>query len=209
ISEVIDEEEGATDQQNLIPDQQSFGSVSTLALPSPALSSIGAASEKMREKKGSWVWRWAEKRTDVAGNIRVYCLVPGCLQKKGWVWIGSSTSNIRNHLIGDHHLNGFVQKDGVYTGQTGSIESVLANKGKRSSAHFSTDVLERHICKILVRHKLPYTFVQSPLLKELLDLAHAAPSTDALKLPSDDTISKRMSKQHEEYEELLRGKLAT
>ncbi|KAF9176691.1 hypothetical protein BGZ50_009837, partial [Haplosporangium sp. Z 11] len=66
-SEVVDGED-ATDQRNLVPDQQSFGSVSTLALPSPALSSIGASAEKMKEKKGSWVWRWAEKRTNAARN---------------------------------------------------------------------------------------------------------------------------------------------
>ncbi|KAG0287571.1 hypothetical protein BGZ97_007060, partial [Linnemannia gamsii] len=87
----------------------------------------------------------------------------------------------------EHKLHEHSEKDGV---QTGSIESAFSNQEKRSLAHFSTDALERQVCKILVRHKLPYTFVQSSLLQELLELAHAAPSKEDLKLPSNDTIAK-------------------
>ncbi|KAI8600214.1 hypothetical protein EDD21DRAFT_139469 [Dissophora ornata] len=189
-SGIMDEEDDAADGQSIIAEQQSLGSVSTLDLPSPALSSGGAEKKSYKKagREGSWVWRWAEKRSDAAGIVRVYCLVPSCSQKKGWAWIGSSTSNIRNHLMGDHKLNEHVQKDGAYTNRTESIQIAIANQGKRSSAHFSMDALERHVCKILVRHRLPYTFVQSPLLKELL---HLAPMDD-LKLPSKYTITRKV-----------------
>jgi len=143
-------------------------------------------------EKGSWVWRWAEKRTDAAGNVRVHCLVPRCPQKKGWAWIGSSTTNIRNHLRTDHKLDSETRNDGTNPSLKGPIVTAISNHGKRSSAHFSTDALEQQVCKILVRHKLPYTFAQSPLLTELLEIAHGAPSRDDLKLPSNDTISRRV-----------------
>jgi hypothetical protein len=187
----MDEDDDAADQESIFADQQSLCTVSTFDLPSPALSSQG--TEKKIEKKidkGSWVWKWAEKRTDEVGNVRVHCLVNRCPQKKGWAMIGSSTSNIRNHLVKDHKLNSQSAKDG--SSRTGSIENAIANQGKRSSAHFSKDELERQVCKILVRHKLPYTFVQSPLLQELLDLAHSAPNAEDLKLPSNDTITRRV-----------------
>lgn len=92
--------------------------------------------------------------------------------------------------MGDHKLSPDV-------GRTGSIEHALANNGKRSSSHFTKDTFERHICKVLIRHKLPYTFVQSPLLKELLELAHAAPSIEDLQLPSNDTITRRVRQLYE------------
>ncbi|KAH7043064.1 hypothetical protein BKA57DRAFT_508433 [Linnemannia elongata] len=63
--------------------------------------------------------------------------------------------------------------------------------------------------KVLVHQKLPYTFVQSPLLKELLELAHAAPSIEDRQFPSNDTIASRVSKLHAEYEGLIRDDLAT
>ena len=106
--------------------------------------------------------------------------------------VGSSTSNVRNHLMSDHKLSKDIQKDGVYTGQTGSIKSAILNQGKRPSVHFTTDELERHVCKILVRHKLRYTLAESPILIELLHLAHAAPSINDLKLPSNDIITTRV-----------------
>jgi len=177
-------------------DQHSLRSVSTFDLPSPALSSKDAENKRDKKKdqktdKMSWVWRHAEKRADAAGDTRIYCLVARCTQKKGWAWMRGSTSNIRNHLMSEHKLN--EKSDGIHIGQSGSIESAFASHGKRSSAHFSTDALERQVCKILVRHKLPYTFVQSSLVQELLELAHAAPSMEDLKLSSNDTISRRVS----------------
>ncbi|KAF9342315.1 hypothetical protein BGX26_007806, partial [Mortierella sp. AD094] len=170
-------------------DQHSLRSVSTFDLPSPALSlNDGKKTQNTKSDKTSWVWRWAEKRDDANGNTRIYCLVPRCTQKKGWALMRGSTTNIKHHLTIDHKLHEHSEKDGA---QTGSIESIFANQGKRSSAHFSTDALERQVCKILVRHKLPYTFVQSSLVQELLDLAHAAPSIEDLKLPSNDAIARR------------------
>lgn len=173
-------------------DQQSLQSVSTFDLPSPALTSIGAEKTTEKRKEPSWVWLWAEKRVDAAGNARAYCLVPRCPQKKGWALPRGSTSNIVNHLRFTHRLS--EKSEGYQTGQSGSLENAFANQGKRSSAHFSADVLERQVCKILVRHKLPYTFVQSTLVQELLKIAHSAPSMKDLELPSNDTITKRVSR---------------
>jgi len=117
--------------------------------------------------------------------------VPRCAQKKGWVSQRSSTSNIRTHLITDHKLH--QKSHGIQSFRSGGIEDALTTQGKRSSAHFSTDALERQVCKILVRHKLPYTFAEWPLIQELLELAQSAPSSDALKLPSNDTIARRVT----------------
>ncbi|KAF9427132.1 hypothetical protein BGZ76_002465 [Entomortierella beljakovae] len=50
----------------------------------------------------------------------------------------------------------------------------------------------QHVCKILVYHKLPYTFVQLPLIQELLEIAHSAPSNDDFKLPFNDTIVRKV-----------------
>ena len=82
------------------------------------------------------------KQVDDAGNTRVYCLFPGCTQKTGWVSIKGSISNIRNHLMIEHHLNTLTQKDDAYIGPTGCNESVSTNQGKRFSAHFSVDTFE-------------------------------------------------------------------
>ena len=176
-------------------DQHSLRSVSTFDLPSPALSSRDTEKPEKKTDKTSWVWQWAEKRVDAAGKTRIYCLVPRCTQKKGWVLIRGSTSNISHHLKTDHKLS--EKDDGPQASQPGSIENALTIQGKRSSAHFSKDTLERHVCKILVRHKLPYTFVQWSLIQELLELAHSAPSKEDLKLPSNDTISRRVSELHQ------------
>lgn len=163
-------------------------SISTLDLPSPAITSKDP--EKTPEKK-SWVWRWAKKQEDADGVSRIYCTVPRCTQKKGWKFVRGSTSNIRTHLISDHKLND--KGKGVDAGQPGSIENAFTAQGKRSSAHFSTDLFEQQVCKVMVHHKLPYTFVQSGLLQDLLVIAHSAPSKEDLKLPSKDTISRRVS----------------
>jgi len=93
--------------------------------------------------------------------------------------------------MSDHKLN--EKSKGLRTGQSGSIENALAAKRKRSSANFPIDALERQVYHILVRHKLPYTFVQSSLVQELLEIVHSAPSKENLKLPSNDTISGRVN----------------
>ena len=151
-------------------------------------------SIRQLRKSSSWVWRWATKRSDTAGNVRVYCSVLGCSQKKGWAYVESSTTNIRKHLSGDHKLTEHHQKDGTSTAisRAGSIETALANLGKRNVSHYSTEALERQVCKVLVHHKLPYTIVESPALMELLHIAQAAPSADDIKLPSNDTITRRV-----------------
>jgi hypothetical protein len=187
----VEEVHDAADDDCISMDQRSFRSVSTFDLPSPALSSRDADKADKKTDKMSWVWQFAEKRDDPAGGTRIYCLVPRCTQKKGWASMRGSTTNIRNHLRTDHKLN--EKSQAVRTGQPGPIEDALATQGKRSSAHFSTDALERQVCKILVRHKLPYSFVQSSLVQELLEIAHSAPSMEDLKLPSNDTISRRVS----------------
>ncbi|KAI1285863.1 hypothetical protein EDD11_000654, partial [Mortierella claussenii] len=190
-----DEEEVAI-QQTIVADEQSLPSVSTFDLPSPALSSTGAvragrkkAEKEPRDKEGSWVWRWAEKRT-TNGETKAFCAVKGCRQKTGYAFAGSSTTNLIKHLSKVHGLSQDNQNDGSFSGRA-SIGDALTNQGKRSSAHFSTEELEQKLCKVLVRHKLPYTFVQSSALQELLHLAHAAPSMNDLKLPSNDTITRR------------------
>ncbi|KAG0337368.1 hypothetical protein BG005_004083, partial [Podila minutissima] len=58
-------------------------------------------------------------------------------------------------------------------------------------AHFTKDAFKWQVCKMLVLHKLPYTFVKSPTLQSLLHLAHAAPSTDDIKLPGKDKVTKK------------------
>ncbi|KAG0195114.1 hypothetical protein BGX28_002258 [Mortierella sp. GBA30] len=105
------------------------------------------------DKEGRWVWRWSEKLTDDDGNTKIQCLVKGCTQKKGYALITSSASNIKNHLLGDHKLSEANTKDSACNTQSGPLESDFSKQGKRSSAHFSTEALERHVCKILVRHK--------------------------------------------------------
>ena len=146
ISEQQEEVHDAADDDAISMDQQSFRSVSTFDLPSPALSLRDAE----KAEKMSWVWQWAEKRVDAAGGTRIYCLVPRCTQKKGWASMRGSTDNIRNHLQSDHKLN--EQSKAVDTGQQGQpgpIENVLATQGKRTSSHFSTDALERQVYKYL------------------------------------------------------------
>ncbi|KAF9137261.1 hypothetical protein BGX20_007910, partial [Mortierella sp. AD010] len=99
------------------------------------------------------------------------------------------TTNIRNHLMSVHKFD----ENGVpiASSTSGSLEEAFSNQGKRTSAHFTTEAFEHQVCKILIKHKLPYTFVQSSLVQELLQLAHAAPSKDLLTLPSNDTITRR------------------
>jgi len=161
--------------------------------PDDAESNMGTDTDKSRkEKEGSWVWRWAEKRTATDNSKWIHCQLKGC--KKKYVLVTSSTSNIAKHLKNDHKLNESSAKDGTNSSQPGSIESALSNHGKRSAAHFSVDAFEEQVCKMLILHKLPFTLVQSAMLKELLELAHAAPSLDVLKLPSNKTIARRVSK---------------
>ncbi|KAG9319044.1 hypothetical protein KVV02_000129, partial [Mortierella alpina] len=174
-------------------DQQSLHSVSTFDLPSPALSSSGptrksgSKGKNKADKEGSWVWRWAEKRTDSSGQVRIFCIVKGCTQRNGYVLVGSSTSNIRNHLMHDHKLNEAVPLGNMQ----GPLESALSNLRKRNATEFSKEVLERAFCKVLVAHRLAYTFVESPSLLELLRIAQAAPTPEDIVLPSNDTIARR------------------
>ncbi|KAF9339576.1 hypothetical protein BGX26_009266, partial [Mortierella sp. AD094] len=65
-SGLLNEEEDDAEQQSVTPYQQSLGSVSTLDLPSPALSAKDEEKSNKKMGKGSWVWRWAKKRTDAA-----------------------------------------------------------------------------------------------------------------------------------------------
>lgn len=82
----MDDKDDTADQQSIPADQQSLGSVSTFDLPSPALSlksAVKKASQKPEKTdKGNWVWHWAEKQSDTSGNVRVYCKIPCCLQKR-------------------------------------------------------------------------------------------------------------------------------
>ncbi|KAF9081767.1 hypothetical protein BGX27_004778, partial [Mortierella sp. AM989] len=177
-------------------DQHSVISVSTCELPSPALSARNSEmvsatqtiTEKVSEK--SWIWRWADKVTDGNGINRVYCKVKPCSKKKGWALVNSSTSNIIRHLKTEHKLDENTTSVNL-KGQAGSIEGAFATQGKRSRAHFTSDELERQVCKMLVRNQLPFTLGGSTDLQRLLELAHAAPSIEDLKLPSNDTLSRR------------------
>jgi len=117
-------------------------------------------------------------------------MVKGCTQRKGYAWIKSSTTNIRNHLIHDHKLNEKTPAEGSRL--TGALEAALTNLGKRTAAQFSKQEFERQFCKVLVRHQLPYTLVESQELLELLKMAQSAASQDDIQLPSNDTIAKRV-----------------
>ncbi|KAF9113207.1 hypothetical protein BGX30_007003, partial [Mortierella sp. GBA39] len=97
--------------------------------------------------------------------------------------------------------------NGIFAGAAGTIANAFAIQGKRTRDEFSKDELERQVCKILVHHKLPYTFGESKFLSDLLRLAHAAPSVDDLKIPSNDTFARRMAKQHYEYDAQIRKEL--
>lgn len=172
--------------------------MSTFDLPSPALSSRGATRQSegkpnKADKEGSWVWRWAEKRPDASGNTRIFCSVKGCSQRKGYALLKSSTSNIRNHLISDHKINATTPQEGSRL--SGPLQSGFTNLGKRNSVQFSTDILQRQFCKVLVRHKLPYTLAESPHMLRLLKIAAAAPSPEEVKLCSNSTITRRVCGQ--------------
>jgi len=145
------------------------------------------------DKEGSWVWRWAEKRTDINNDTRIFCLYKNCNQKKGYAIVGSSTTSIMSHLKNGHNLSSTTKKDQSNYSKAGSIEDALANQGKRSSAHFTAELFSEQICKVVVRHKLPFTFPESTLFKELLLLAQSAPSADDIKLPSNDTVARNVS----------------
>ncbi|KAF8946685.1 hypothetical protein BGZ46_005742, partial [Entomortierella lignicola] len=189
-------EEEIIDQQHDY-DHRSLQSVSTCELPSPALSArsheMASGAETITEnvsEKSSWIWRWATKVPVGKNAYRVYCNVSPCSKKKGWALINSSTTNIIRHLKTDHKLD--ENSCSVNSrGQAGSIESAFNMQGKRPRAHFSSDELERQVCKMLVCHQLPYTLGESAILQKLLELAHAAPSIEDLKLPSNDTLSRR------------------
>jgi len=188
FNEIISMDHNQHSDQIQNSDQNSIPSISTFELPSPAFTS--STVDKKIEKQ-SWVWQWARKEKDDTGNIRVYCTVPRCTNRKGWAMVSSSTSNIRRHLINDHKLN----ENGTGLGnlQVRSIEEAFNNQGKRTSAHFSKELLEQQVCKVLVRHKLPFLIVESPHMQELLEIARLAPTMDDLKLPSKDTISRRVT----------------
>lgn len=166
--------------------------MSTFDLPSPALSSTGALTKSKKDKADkqlSWVWRWAQKRTDSSGTVRVYCMVKRCTQKNGYACHNSSTTNIRNHLINDHKLNANVQQEGSRL--AGPLESSF-NLGKRSAEQFTACAFERQFCKVLIRNQLAYSTVECPEILQLLKMAHSAPSQDDIRLPSNDTIARRV-----------------
>ena len=142
FNEIISMDHNQHSDQIQNSDQNSIPSISTFELPSPAFTS--STVDKKIEKQ-SWVWQWARKEKDDTGNIRVYCTVPRCTNRKGWAMVSSSTSNIRRHLINDHKLN----ENGTGLGnlQVRSIEEAFNNQGKRTSAHFSKNFLNNRSVK--------------------------------------------------------------
>lgn len=169
-----------------------------MVLPSPAVSTINSSSEKGKTRstdetpsgnaRSSWIWQWIEIRKSPQGEERMYCKIKKCPQKEGWTMKGNSRSGPKKHLENVHKLS---ERDSVTTSQTpsGPLQRAFAKHGQTS---FSPEKWRHALCELQVHNKLPYTFFESPYLKNLIHLAHAAPSQDHLMLPSDDAMRKQV-----------------
>ncbi|KAG9319036.1 hypothetical protein KVV02_006986, partial [Mortierella alpina] len=124
-----------------------------------------------------------------------------CSQKAGYAYLNSSTTTIMNHLRKAHNIgeNSPMNRSRL----SGPIDSAFENSRKRSAEQFTSQALDRQFCKVLIRNQMPYNTVECPEMLKLLKVAQSAPSQDAIKLPSNDTIARRVSNWYKESERLI------
>lgn len=143
-----------------------------------------------KDTKSSWIWNWIEARTPPqGGEMRMYCTVKHCRQKEGWTMKGNSRSGPRKHLMFVHKLTENDKNDGTFHTPTGPLQRAFANHGQKQH---TPEKWQHAQCQLLVHHKLPYTFFESPYLKNLIFLAHSAPSPDRLVFPSNDSMTSKV-----------------
>ncbi|KAF9554122.1 hypothetical protein EC968_009887, partial [Mortierella alpina] len=175
------------DEQWSLDSQEAESSASTLCVTSPA-QVAPTATRKAR----SWVFvnGWAVKNLFADGKTeQICCKFPRCTaayaNQKG------STSNISVHLKDKHKINPSDINDETFVARKGPMDRMLAKGSKRSADEFSPDEFSDALLMFIVSDKQSFTIVHSPRLQRLLILAHQAPSAEFLKLPSNDTISRR------------------
>lgn len=156
-------------------------------------SSLSTMMDVQRQPR-SWVFlqHWAEKRKDPKSDkIFAHCLFPTCNAK--FAVVRGGTTGIAGHLQSKHHVTREVVNDGTFPRRRGVIDALIANAGKRPAENFSRDDFLDAISKFLVSRKLPFNLVNDPMLQQVINLAQLASSKDEIKLPSNDTISRKVS----------------
>lgn len=143
-------------------------------------------------KPHSWVWcnGWVE--TCIINERKIItCLFPGC--RKTFKSINGSMTNVKNHLEWDHLLTKDTLNNGSIRAGDGPLERALVNHGKRPADHFSAEDWSSTLTRFMVHNKLPFTFFEDLDFQVLLFMVQEALSKDLLKLPSNDTMARKVN----------------
>ncbi|KAF9149128.1 hypothetical protein DFQ26_002083, partial [Actinomortierella ambigua] len=163
---------------NAVSDPLQKGKGRSMAQGESATNNITESTNK----ESSHVWLFAEKVPQENATSqhahRAYCRVKDCTHINGYSMPNGGTNNIARHLQRAHNIT----KENYRTFLEGGATALLP---------FTKEEWERRLCRLLVELKLPFTFVQNPLFKDLVMYSRRAPRDTDLTFPADDTMSRK------------------
>lgn len=155
-----------------------------------SVSSVVSGSQhdsSVKETSFIFKYGYGQRFTDDKGAPRIKCLVGTC--NRSFASKDSSTSGLVKHLHNKHQITA---DNGPHTGAKRSGGPMdLFVQAKRPRVFTADDFIKTFI-KFIVKTKLPFTMAENDDLQELLNIAQSATAMEMVKLPSTDTITRKV-----------------
>jgi hypothetical protein len=97
-----------------------------------------------------------------------------------------------NHLRDKHYIEANDVNGPQFEPKKGPIDKLMANRNKRAAEVFTPEAFSDALLRFLITNKLPLSLVNDGSFQDLLYLSNDAPSKACLKLPSNDTVGKKV-----------------
>ncbi|KAG2217218.1 hypothetical protein INT45_013963, partial [Circinella minor] len=153
-------------------------------------NSISKSQHDSSIKETSFIFKYGygQRFTDDKDAPQIKCFVGNC--NSSFASKDSYTSGLVKHLQNKHQITA---DNGPHTGAKrpgGPID--LFVQAKRPCVFTANDLIKAFI-KFIVKTKLPFTMAENDDLQELLNIAQSATAMEMVKLPSTDTITRKIS----------------
>ena len=157
---------------------------------STAIEEPGSIPTPRTRRSGSthsWVFTggWSTRVDD-----KIRCLYPGCIAKPLYGH-NSNTSTIKNHLKRVHGITGGINNGSKHTGDNSTLAEAWTNI--KNARTFSNEEFMSRLLRFLVRSHLPFTIFEIADFQELLNFVQCAPERQLVKLPSADTMTRKVN----------------
>lgn len=97
-----------------------------------------------------------------------------------------------SHLRDKHFINADAVNSPTFQARKGPLDKLMAKGSKRTADIFTQEGFSDALLRFLITNKLPLSLVNDRSFQDLLYVTNDAPSKSFVKLPSNDTVGKRV-----------------